>query len=422
VVVPDGTYQLKDSAANNIGSPGAIASGASANITAPDATVKTTDGVTTVQAIRSNANGNLPQSVIKYKDAANASQVTAAANTEFASGTLRPATEVPRRELKYSNGTGLGTFASADKLIADTMPTCPIAAADTLVEITASGTYTPPANLKEVVVFAFAGAGGGGGGRSTSTANVATGGGAGGAGAYVIQTISAGSLGGPVTVTIGAGGSGGAGATNGTGSDGGNGGDTSFGAFVIAKGGVGGQGGQTTTTTPTNTALALNCTPLGSPWARNGTGGTGCSSSGTSMSGAVGSAGGSVGAQGGRGGWRSLAAAATNGGDGGGIYQAQALVAGGAGASTAGAAGTNGADNVKLDYLALHTTLTPTIGPGTGGGGGAYGSASAGGAGGTSGKNAGGAGGGAAINTQTSGAGSAGGAGFVVVLERYNAV
>jgi hypothetical protein len=39
VVVPDATYQLKDSAAGNIGSPGAIASGASANITAPDATI-----------------------------------------------------------------------------------------------------------------------------------------------------------------------------------------------------------------------------------------------------------------------------------------------------------------------------------------------------------------------------------------------
>lgn len=125
LTAPDGSVQLRDSAANNIGSPVAVRSNASANITAPDATVRTTDGLTTVQAIRSNASGNLPQSVIKYKDASNASQVTAASDTEF-STTLRPATEIPRRELKNLNGTGLGVFATVDRLIADTVPNVPI--------------------------------------------------------------------------------------------------------------------------------------------------------------------------------------------------------------------------------------------------------------------------------------------------------
>lgn len=157
ITAPDASAQLKDSAGNNIGSPTAIRSNASANITAPDgsvqrrdsagnaigsailvrsnqtgldvtcpdATVRTTDGLTTVQVIRSDASGNLPQSVIKYKDASNVSQVTAASNTEF-STTLRPATEVPRRELKNLNGTGLGVYATVDRLIADTIPNVPI--------------------------------------------------------------------------------------------------------------------------------------------------------------------------------------------------------------------------------------------------------------------------------------------------------
>jgi hypothetical protein len=154
----DSTVQLKDSDGVDIGIPLEVPyNSTNLPITAPDATVKTTDGVTTVQAIKSNANGNLPQSVIRYKDSANASQVTAASDTEFASGSLRPATEVPRRELKNFGGTGLGQYVTVDRLIADTVPNVAIPLkfgwaagnGDTLTwtvttdEAGTYGTYTP---------------------------------------------------------------------------------------------------------------------------------------------------------------------------------------------------------------------------------------------------------------------------------------
>jgi hypothetical protein len=154
----DSTVQLKDSDGVDIGAPIEVPyNSTNLPITAPDATVKTTDGVTTVQAIKSNANGNLPQSVIRYKDSANASQVTAASDTEFASGSLRPATEVPRRELKNFGGTGLGQYVTVDRLIADTVPNVAIPLkfgwaagnGDTLTwtvttdEAGTYGTYTP---------------------------------------------------------------------------------------------------------------------------------------------------------------------------------------------------------------------------------------------------------------------------------------
>ena len=121
ITAPDATYQLKDSAGTNIGGPGAIVSNGSANITAPDGTVKTTDGVTTVAAVKSNGTANLPQSVIKYKDAANADQITAASNTEYSGGTLRPATQVPRRALTL-DGTPTGDYVTVADLIANTVP------------------------------------------------------------------------------------------------------------------------------------------------------------------------------------------------------------------------------------------------------------------------------------------------------------
>ena len=121
VIAPDATVQLKDSAGTNIGTPVAVPSGVSQKITAPDGTIKTTDGVTTVGAVLSGASANLPQSVIKYKDAANADQVTSASDTEFASGTLRPATQIPRRELTR-DGVGTGSYVTAADLIAGTVP------------------------------------------------------------------------------------------------------------------------------------------------------------------------------------------------------------------------------------------------------------------------------------------------------------
>ena len=121
VIAPDATVQLKDSAGTNIGTPVAVPSGVSQNITAPDGTVRTTDGLTTVAAVKSNGTADLPQSVVKYKDAANADQVTAASNTEYSGGTLRPATQIPRRELTR-DGVGTGSYVTAADLIAGTVP------------------------------------------------------------------------------------------------------------------------------------------------------------------------------------------------------------------------------------------------------------------------------------------------------------
>lgn len=120
LIAPDADYVLRDTAGVNISS-GSIPSGDSDVITAPDGTIKTTDGVTTVGAVLSGASANLPQSVIKYKDAANADQVTSASDTEFASGTLRPATQIPRRELTR-DGVGTGSYVTAADLIAGTVP------------------------------------------------------------------------------------------------------------------------------------------------------------------------------------------------------------------------------------------------------------------------------------------------------------
>ena len=121
VIAPDATVQLKDSAGTNIGTPVAVPSGVSQKITAPDGTVRTTDGLTTVAAVKSNGTADLPQSVVKYKDAVNADQVTAASDTEYSGGTLRPATQVPRRELTL-DGVGTGDYVTLADLIANTVP------------------------------------------------------------------------------------------------------------------------------------------------------------------------------------------------------------------------------------------------------------------------------------------------------------
>lgn len=126
IVAPDAVVQLNDSDDNPIGGSDNYLSGSTNTKTAPDGTVKTTDGATTVMPVKSNGSANLPQSVIRYKDAADASQLTAAVDTVYSGGTLRGAVEVPRRELKNAGGTGLGVYATVARLIADTIPNCPI--------------------------------------------------------------------------------------------------------------------------------------------------------------------------------------------------------------------------------------------------------------------------------------------------------
>jgi hypothetical protein len=100
---------------------------------------------------------------------------------------------------------------------------------------TASGTYTPDANLLWAVIEAI-GAGGGGGGASSAGGNTGAGSG-GGAGSYSRKTATAATIGASQTVTIGTAGTGGA-----AGGAGGAGGDTSVGTLCIGKGGSPGAG------------------------------------------------------------------------------------------------------------------------------------------------------------------------------------
>lgn len=123
LTAPSVHVQLQDSALDPIGAELVIHSGEPLEtITAPDGQLYATDGTTPVLSIKSDGSEAAPQSVIKYKDSADASQVTSPSDTEFAAGTFRPAEEVPRRELKYSDGTGTGIFATLARLIAGTIP------------------------------------------------------------------------------------------------------------------------------------------------------------------------------------------------------------------------------------------------------------------------------------------------------------
>lgn len=113
-------------------------------------------------------------------------------------------------------------------------------AAGTTVRVqtfTASGTYTPNANMVTCQIIALGG-GGGGGGSASAGGNIGSGGGGGGAGSVAYKVATAADIGASKTVTIGAAGSGGsAGNNNGT-----AGGDTSVGALCIGKGGSAGAG------------------------------------------------------------------------------------------------------------------------------------------------------------------------------------
>lgn len=95
---------------------------------------------------------------------------------------------------------------------------------------TASGTYTPTAGTKSVVVEVVGG-GGAGGGTTASSASQASVAGGGGGGAYSKSRLASGFSGAAVTV--------GQGGTGVTGGNGGNGGASSFGALLSASGGIG---------------------------------------------------------------------------------------------------------------------------------------------------------------------------------------
>jgi hypothetical protein len=112
LTAPDGSFQRKDSAGTNIGSPIAVRSGQSGVVaTCPDATIRSTDGLQTVGAALSNANFDLPQSRVLYTDAANLTQELAAADTKFATPNLQPATIIPRVTIYESDGVIVQGYA-----------------------------------------------------------------------------------------------------------------------------------------------------------------------------------------------------------------------------------------------------------------------------------------------------------------------
>lgn len=89
-----------------------------------DGSFRTTDGATEIAAVPPGANVNAPQSKIRYKDAANADQELAASDTLFDGTHMKPTTQIPRRALRNSAGTGYG-FVATEDLFNDTVPTAP---------------------------------------------------------------------------------------------------------------------------------------------------------------------------------------------------------------------------------------------------------------------------------------------------------
>ncbi len=91
----------------------------------PRFTVRTTDTATVV-GYRDlvSPTMDLPQSKIRYKDEANATQELAASDTEFDGTNLRPATIIGRGTMRNSAGTGFDFVTAAD-LVANAVPDAP---------------------------------------------------------------------------------------------------------------------------------------------------------------------------------------------------------------------------------------------------------------------------------------------------------
>lgn len=288
---------------------------------------------------------------------------------------------------------------------------------------TASGTFTPPAGVSYYVVDAIAGGAGGGQGGITGTSS------GGGGGARAIRIIPASQVTGPVTVTVGAGGTG----ATGTGSTGGNGiagGNSSFGSFFTVYGGgpgagantsnlLGGGGGGTSSAGLSGVSASLGGGPSYSALLTNAVGvnvfgdcgaaGAQNVPSGNSEWGGAG--GGGYGGGSPTGGGSSLYAGP--GGGGGGNNSATTGLAGGINGSYTNAGGAAGGITGAVGAAGSNGVNADTLGNGaSGGGGGGYGSGTAGGKGGNGGiPGCGGASGGQ--GTSIGGSGGDGGRGEV---------
>lgn len=298
-------------------------------------------------------------------------------------------------------------------------------------EYTTNSTWTKPStsNFWGVMVVCIGAGSGGASGRRGST--VRTGGGGGGGGSLVYRVIRASQLtNATYSVTIGTGSTGGAlvntNDTNGNGSTAA--GDTSFGSLVIAKGAGG--AGDSSHTTEGQGGDSTSCTPSRQPFSLSGTnGGAGGGASGFIFGGASATAGFSGAARacaGGGGGGNIEGRGNTpyGGGNGSSVFDGNTESAAPSGGTVAGDRnGGNGVDNIVNNIL-LDIDNSVTVGPGSGGGGGACGDTAgtiAGGNGGNGGKCAGGGGGGASTNGANSGSGGNGGNGLCFVVEFYGA-
>lgn len=198
--------------------------------------------------------------------------------------------------------------------------------------ITVTGTYTPSAGTKSVIVEGAGGGAGGGGSAATGAAQYSMAAG-GSSGAYGRGRFTSGFSG--VTVTIGA-----AGAAGAIGGNGGNGGTTSFGALLSFPGGVGGTAGVAASSTTTTISLGVGGVSApsganlgGSAGARGGDGVI--SSIGQALSGAGGNSpyGSSGARQGSSGAAGGAATGYGSGGAGGGSGASQSGFVGGAGSA-----------------------------------------------------------------------------------------
>jgi len=185
------------------------------------------------------------------------------ANNVNTSGQLNAAAGLYNQVPVANGGTGLSTATGA--LVGAGATISAIAAGTAGNVLTSNGTtwtsaaatggaatvttiYTSPApwtrspTLKALKVTIVAGGGGGGG---SNTAGPASAGGGGGNGGILYGYAQAPAIPGPVTVTVGTGGSGGGPSGNGT-----SGGTSSFGAIFSTTGGAGGVAGPTSSPTP----------------------------------------------------------------------------------------------------------------------------------------------------------------------------
>lgn len=289
--------------------------------------------------------------------------------------------------------------------------------ANILREYTAGATWNKPAGLKELFVL-VAGAGGGGGGAGRR-AGAITGASGGGGGAVRWLRIDAASLSASEVISIGAGGVGGPGGTVIAGTAGGSGGSTSFGSFITA---AGGSGGGTSATSGAITGGAGGTT-AGIRFFLPGAAGGNASANSDGSAGTNGWAQTTAGPGGGGGGATTNTPATYGGGAGGGVFEwngsAWALVAGPTGPAASAGNGSNGSNDQCLHLLQSFTEV-PTIGLGTGGAGGAGNQGTTGGNGGNGGRAAGGGGGGSIQGAGgTGGNGGNGGDGFCILIEIY---